>query len=69
MVSLRKEPNDMVCITSFWAAEDNLVRAGTVLPSKDPIVRRCRDFFTEAALMPTLDADAMRERGAAFGPR
>ena len=50
----------MVAITSFWASEDNLVRAGTVLAAKDPIVRRCRDFFTEAALMPTLDPDAMR---------
>jgi hypothetical protein len=28
---------------------------------KDPIVRRCSSFFTEAALMPTLDPDAMRE--------
>ena len=39
---------------------DNLVSAGTVLAAKDPIVRRCRDFFTEATLMPTLDPDAIR---------
>jgi hypothetical protein len=50
----------MVAITSFWASETNLVRAGTVLAAKDPIVRRCRDFFTEAALLPTLHPDAMR---------
>lgn len=60
MVSIRRETTDMVAITSFWASEDNLVRAGTVLAAKDPIVRRCRDFFSEAALMPTLDPEAMR---------
>lgn len=65
MVSIRRETTNMVAITSFWASETNLVRAGTVLAAKDPIVRRCRDFFTEAALMPTLDPEAMRkaERG------
>ena len=60
MVSIRRETTDMVAITSFWASETNLVRAGTVLAAKDPIVRRCRDFFTEAALRPTLDPEAMR---------
>lgn len=50
----------MVAITSFWASEDNLVRAGTVLAAKDPIVRRCRVFFTAAALMPTIDPEALR---------
>jgi hypothetical protein len=47
-MSIRRETTDMVAITSFWASETNLVRAGTVLAAKDPIVRRCRDFFTEA---------------------
>jgi hypothetical protein len=60
VVSIRRETTDMVAITSFWASETNLVRAGTVLAAKDPIVRRCRSFFTEAALMPALDPDAMR---------
>jgi hypothetical protein len=61
VVSIRRETTDMVAITSFWASEDNLVKAGTVLATKDPIVRRCRDFFTEATMMPNLDPEAMRE--------
>jgi hypothetical protein len=61
VVSIRRETTDMVAITSFWASEDNLVKAGTVLATKDPIVRRCRAFFTEATMMPTLDPEAMRE--------
>jgi hypothetical protein len=57
----------MVAITSFWASENNLVRAGTVLGAKDPIVRRCRDFFTEAALMPALDPRRCAPPSAAHG--
>jgi hypothetical protein len=61
VVSPRRETTDMVAITSFWASETNLVRAGAVFAAKDPTVRRCRDFFTEATLRLTLDPEAMRE--------
>jgi hypothetical protein len=61
VVSIRRETTDMVAITSFWASETNLVRAGTVLAAKDPTVRRCRDFFAEASLQPSLDPERLRE--------
>jgi hypothetical protein len=39
--------------------------AAPLLGAKDPIVRRCGDFFAETSLVPSLDSEAMRtaERG------
>lgn len=59
-MGVRRKTIDMVAITSFWASEDNLVRAGTVLGAKDPIVRRCPDLFAPATLVPSLEPGALR---------
>lgn len=59
-MSIRKDPTDMVAITSIWT-EDALIRKGTILPRNHPVVKRNRVFFAEATLGSTLDPEAMRE--------
>jgi hypothetical protein len=51
----------MVAIVDFWATESQRVKAGTVLPAKDPTVKRCRDFVAEATPQPSLDPERLRE--------
>jgi hypothetical protein len=56
----------MVAITSFWASEGTLIRAGTVLASKDPLVQRCPDFYAEARMVPSLEREALRAHECAL---
>jgi hypothetical protein len=60
-MSIRRDDKDMIAIVDFWCSESQLIKAGTVLPAKDPTVRRCRDFFAEASLQPSLDPERLRE--------
>lgn len=63
-MSIRKG-EDVVCLTTMFVQDGTLIRKGTVLPSRDPHVKRNPHLFMPATLGPTLDPDAMRdaERG------
>ena len=60
-MSLRGDPHKVVALTDIWASEDELIRRGTVLPAKHPVVKRNRDFFATADLVPALEPERMRE--------
>jgi hypothetical protein len=59
-MSLRGDPDNVVALTDIWT-EGELIRRGTVLPAKHPVVKRCRDFFASADLVPALEPERMRE--------